>query len=436
MAASYVQRGMHEAATFSLFSRTLPADRNFLVAAGLEDALACLERFTFEPDDLRWLGGQGFDTGFLDYLDHFRFTGDVWAVPEGRVVFPHQPLLEITAPLPEAQLVETIILNQLTYQVALTSKAARCRLAVDGRATLIDFSLRRTHGIEAGMAAAKAGAVAGFVGTSNVEAARRLDLTPVGTMAHSYIEVFPDERQAFRAFARDFPDNATFLVDTYDSTAGVESAIETAQALHLGDRFGIRLDSGDLLELSIEARRLLDDAGYPDTTIVASGGLDEYEVRRLLDAGAPIDVFGVGTKVGVSADAPSLDTAYKLVDYDRRPVMKLSPGKETYPGPKQVYRTGLGSPDLLATRTEAPPFDGRPLLAPVMSGGERTTAPEGVAAARERLAADLDALPADLRRLDGHTPPPVRVSEELTRLTQEVRTAIRSRPPAPLELEG
>ena len=159
-------------------------------------------------------------------------------------------------------------------------------------------------------------------------------------------------------------------------------------------------------------------------------------LQRLLDAGAPIDVFGVGTKVGVSADAPSLDTAYKLVDYDRRPVMKLSPGKETYPGPKQVYRTGLGSPDLLATRTEAPPFDGRPLLAPVMSGGERTTAPEGVAAARERLAADLDALPADLRRLDGHTPPPVRVSEELTRLTQEVRTAIRSRPPAPLELEG
>ena len=337
MAASYLRRGMTQPATFSLFARRLPARRGFLVAAGLDDVLRLLPQVAFDDAQLAWLAGQGFDAAALDGFRELRFTGDVWAVPEGQVVFPDEPLLEVTAPLPEAQLVETIVLNQVTYQTALATKAARCRLAAGGRAALVDFSLRRTHGLEAGMAAARASAIAGFEGTSNVEAARRLGVAGVGTMAHSYVEAFPSEREAFVAFAEDWPDRTTFLVDTYDTLTGVETALDVARALGLRD-VGVRLDSGDLLALSKQARRLLDAAGRPDVRIVASGGLDEHDVQDLLDRGAPIDTFGLGTNMGVSADAPSLDTAYKLVEYAGRPVMKLSSGKETLPGPKQVYR--------------------------------------------------------------------------------------------------
>jgi nicotinate phosphoribosyltransferase len=421
MTASYVRRGMTEPATFSLFSRTLPRDRGFLVAAGLADVLRVLRDFSFDDADTTWLADQGLDETFLDWLGGMRFTGDVWAVPEGRVVFPDEPLLEITAPLPEAQLVETIVLNQITYQTALASKATRCRLAAAGRAALIDFSLRRTHGIEAGMAAARAGAIAGFMGTSNVEAARRFDITAVGTMAHSYIEAFADEREAFVAFAEDFPDQATLLVDTYNTRAGLESAVEVASSLGVCGGVGVRLDSGDLHELSTHARLVLDRAGFPEAAIVASGGLDEFAVKQLLDAGAPIDAFGVGTRVGVSADAPSLDSAYKLVEYAGRPVMKLSPGKETRPGPKQVYRSDLTTEDLLATRSEAAPADSTPLLERVMAGGEPTNEPETVAAIRDRLAADLESLPPPLRELHPGPPPPVRISARLEALTAEIR---------------
>jgi nicotinate phosphoribosyltransferase len=423
MAASYLRRGMTGSATFSLFVRELPPSRGFLVAAGLADGLRLLERFEFDDADLAYLSGQGFDADTLDAFRSLRFTGDVWAVPEGHVVFADEPLLEVTAPLPEAQLVETVLVNQITYQTALATKAARCTLAADGRAALVDFSLRRTHGIEAGMAAARAGAIAGFAGTSNVEAARRLGITPVGTMAHSYVQAFEHERDAFVAFAEDFPDRTTFLVDTYDTIEGVRTALGVADELGLHGRLGVRIDSGDLLALSLEARRMLDAAGHPDVTIVASGGLDEHDVARLLDAGAPIDLFGVGTRVGTSGDAPSLDSAYKLVEYEGRPLLKLSPGKATRPGAKQVHRGALAAGDVLATRAEPGPPGTAPLLVPVMAEGRRLAPDEPVTVLRDRLASDLAALPEAARGLVAPTPPPVQVSAALDALTREARAA-------------
>lgn len=426
MAASYLRRGMTEPATFSLFVRRLPPERGFLVAAGLDDALGVLEELSFDDTDLQYLSEHGFGTETLDAFGRLRFDGEVWAVPEGHVVFPNEPLLEVTAPLPVAQLVETVLLNQITYQTALTTKASRCTLAAAGRAALVDFSLRRTHGIEAGMSAARAAAVAGFYGTSNVEAARRFGLEPVGTMAHSYVETFAEEREAFVAFAEDFPDRTTFLVDTYDTEQGVRTVLDIADEMNLSGGLGIRLDSGDLLALSIRSRQLLDEAGRHDVTIVASGGLDELDVKRLLDAGAPIDVFGLGTRVGVSADAPALDSAYKLVEYAGRPVMKLSPGKESRPGPKQIHRSSLAVPDLLATRSETAPAGSRPLLSQVMTGGERTAPAPSLEVVNERLRRDLAELPDQVVRLRSPEPTPVEISSALEDLTVAVRADLRS----------
>jgi nicotinate phosphoribosyltransferase len=423
MAASYLRRGMTQSATFSLFVRGLPAGRGFLVAAGVDDALRQLEELRFVEDELEWLATHGFSPADAESFRDLRFTGDVWAVAEGRVVFPDEPILEVTAPLPEAQLVETVMLNQITYQTALTTKAARCQLAAAGRAALADFSLRRTHGVEAGMAVARAAAIAGFVGTSNVAAARRLDFPVVGTMAHSYVEAFPDERDAFMSFADDFPGRATFLVDTYDTLNGVAGAIDVARSRGL-TRFGVRLDSGDISTLSRQARAMLDAAGQQDATIVVSGGLDERDVQRLLDDGAPIDVFGIGTSLGVSADAPTLDSAYKLVEYDGRPMMKLSPGKENWPGPKQVFRSNLRHVDQLATRAEQPPDGAAPLLVKVMSSGQRTSVPDSIDTTRSRLAADLEALPDPLRALDAPPLSPVHISADLAELTERVRAEL------------
>ncbi|MBB5157521.1 nicotinate phosphoribosyltransferase [Saccharopolyspora phatthalungensis] len=314
MAASYLRRGMTAPATFSLFARKLPRERGFLVAAGLADCLDFLERLHFGADELAYLGDVvHLPHGDLAALGNMRFTGDVWAVPEGRVVFAGQPFLEVTAPLPQAQLVETALLNFVTFQSSVAAKAARCRLAAP-QADLVDFAARRTHGLEAARAVARASAITGFTGTSYVAAAREFGLQAVGTMAHSYIEAFPDESTAFRAFADDFPDATVFLVDTYDTLHGVCTAIEVAQDLPVGSQIGIRLDSGDLGDLAVQARRLLDDAGLTSARIMASGGFDEHALAELAEA--PIDLFGVGTRMGVSADAPSLDSAYKLVEYD------------------------------------------------------------------------------------------------------------------------
>jgi putative nicotinate phosphoribosyltransferase len=419
MAASYLRHDRNRTAVFSLFVRRMPKDRGFLVAAGLADCLDFLEGFGFDDADLAWLAEtQGYEPDVLERLGRIRFTGDVWAVPEGRVVFAGEPLLEVTAPIAEAQLVETVLLNHVTFQTSVATKAARCVLAA-GPARLVDFAFRRTQGVDAAMAVARAAAIAGFAATSNVEAARRYGLTAAGTMAHSFIEAYTDEEAAFTTFAADFPGRTTFLVDTYDTLGGVRSAIAVARRLRLPGPIAVRLDSGDLAELARRTRRLLDEHGFTDAQIFASGGLDEYAISELVRAGAPIDAYGVGTRFGVSADAPYLDTAYKLVVYDGRPVMKLSVGKVSAPGAKQVFRGESG--DLVGLRDEPTPPGCHRLLRPVMLGGRRVAAPEPLSLMRDRCAADIALLPAEARALRGAPPPPVRHTRRLARLAERVR---------------
>src|SRR5665213_2019928 len=377
MAASYLQRAMVGPATFSLFVRDLPPSRGFLVAAGLEDCLQYLESFAFEAEDLAWLAQAGYSSEVIEMLGALRFTGDVHAVPEGRIILANEPLLEVTAPIAEAQLVETYLLNQVTFQTALATKATRCRLAA-GDIELVDFALRRTHGTEAGMAVARVSAIAGFVGSSNVEAARRFGLQAAGTMAHSYIEAFPTEADAFRAFAEDVPGPITFLVDTYDTLEGVKTAAAVIRDLGLTGSVGVRLDSGHLAQLARETRRLLDDVDLSEVRIFVSGGLDEYDLERFRVNHVPIDAAGVGTRLGVSTDAPSLDSAYKLVAFEERPVLTLSVAKATLPGAKQVWRRLPFDEDLLATRNEPGPTGFEPLLVPVMRGGCRVEPPDTI----------------------------------------------------------
>jgi nicotinate phosphoribosyltransferase len=427
MAASYLRRQMTGPATFSLFVRDLPPNRGFLVASGLEDCLGFLEGFGFDPDELAWLANTlGFDKATVEAFGRLRFTGDVWAVPEGRLVFAGEPLLQVTAPIAEAQLVETALLNLVTFQTAVASKAARCRLAAGG-ADLMDFAFRRTQGLDAAMDVARCSALVGFAATSNTEAARRFGLRAAGTMAHSYVEAFADELAAFRAYAEDFPDRTTFLVDTYDTLGGVRAAIRVIRELGLSGPLGVRLDSGDLGALAAQVRRLLDAAGLPQVRIVASGGLDEYAIAELVERGAPIDAYGVGTKMGVSADAPFLDTAYKLVVYAGRPVMKLSAGKAYAPGAKQVFRGPAAAGDLVGLRDEPVPPGRARLLEPVMAGGRRVGPAEGLAAARARFEADLAWLPERARALREPEPVPVLLTERLERLRDQVRADLAAR---------
>ena len=403
MAAGYLRRGMDRAATFRLFVRRLPPGRGFLVAAGVEDAVARLLELTVTREDVDWLLGQGWPEHLAEPLCGLRFTGDVDAVPEGSVVLAGEPLLEVTGPLPGAQLLETALLNAVTYQTALASVAARCVLAARGR-PVIDFSLRRTHGVEAGIAAARAGAIAGFAATSDVAAAQRYGLVATGTMAHSFVQAFPDERASFHAFAEDFPAAPTFLVDTYDTSRGVAAAIDVIHERGLADVAAVRLDSGDLAAEARRARALLDAAGLPRVRIAVSGGLDAEGIDALVSAGAPVDVLAVGTRVGTSADAPVLDSAYKLVEYDGRPVTKLSPGKGYPPGRTQAWRLPDGS-GVLAGRDEDGPTDGRPLLVPVVRSGRPLRPAGGIPEARRRCALDLAALPASARRIGSPVAP-------------------------------
>jgi len=396
MAASYLRRGMDGLATFSLYVRGLPKQRGFLVAVGLEACLDFLETVSFDDDDLAYLSSVGFDDRALEDFRGLRFDGEVWAVPEGRIVYSEEPILEVTAPVAVGQLVETYLLNQITLHTTLATKAARYVIAADGH-DLVDFAFRRTHGTEAAMAVARASAMVGFAATSNVEAARRYGLTVAGTMAHAFIEAFPSERQAFRAFAEDHPERTTFLVDTYDTLNGVRNAIETIRQLDLADHLGVRLDSGDLDSLARGARELLDAAGLTDARIFASGGLDELEVDELVRAGAPVDAFGIGTQMGVSADAPYVDSVYKLTEYDGEPKLKLSSDKATAPGRKQVWRSGDG--DLLTLREEPGPDGAEAMLAPVMRDGRRLAPSPSLDESRERFRADLAGVPTKARRL-------------------------------------
>jgi nicotinate phosphoribosyltransferase len=425
MAASYLRRGMTGPATFSLFIRSLPQDWGFLVSCGLRRCLEFLEHLRFTDEDLEYLAREhGYRKETIEAFRELRFTGDVWAIPEGRVAYPEEPLLEVTAPLAQAQLVETYLLNQVTYMTAVASKAARCRLAAP-EAELVDFSFRRVHGGEASIGVAWATAVAGFSATSNVEAARRLGLRATGTMAHSYIEAFDTESEAFRAFAEDFPDSVVLLVDTYDTSRGVAKAVEIGRSLEArGKRLlGIRLDSGDMALLAKEARATLDAAGMEDVRILASGGLDEHAIHAMASADAPIDAYGVGTKVGVAADSPYLDSVYKLVEFEGRPVAKLSTGKATLPGRKQVWRRA-GEEDEIGLRDED--LSGEPLLEEVMKGG-KPVREEGLAEARDRFRRDIDALPDRERSLRAAGERHPRRSDRLARLADEVRASISAR---------
>ena len=422
MAAAYHADGLEHEATFELSVRRLPPERRFLVVAGLDDAVAGLEAFRFTPDDLAYLRGLDmFSEGFLDRLGDLRFTGELWAVPEGEIAFAGEPLLRVTAPLLEAQLVETFLLNRIASQTMLASKAARVAIACGDR-RFVDFSARRDHGTDAALAAARAAWITGAAGTSLVAAGRRYGIPVSGTMAHSFVLAYEDESDAFRAFVRTFPHSVVLLIDTFDTVEGARRAAEVAKEMagSEGSLAGVRLDSGDLLALSRQVRAVFDDAGLPDVEIVASGDLDEYRIAALLEAGAPIDAFGVGTQLGTSGDAPSLGAVYKLVDDARGPRMKLATGKVTLPGRKQVWR--LDEADVVGLHDEDLP--GRPLLVKVMDDGRRIGPPEPLARMRERCMAALAALPGELRSLEPSETPLRRVdtSPGLQALADKVRT--------------
>jgi len=421
MAASYFGRGMDRTATFDLFIRRLPKQRNFLVASGLEQALEYLGDLRFDEGSLDYLDSlEMFSDEFLAYLAGLRFTGDVWAMPEGEVAFGQEPLLSVTAPLIEAQIVESYLLNCLSSNTMVTSKAARVALASRGKA-FVDFSLRRDHGGDAAMQAARASYIAGSAATSNVLAAKRYGIVPSGTMAHSYIMAFGDEEKAFRAFAQDFPDRAVLLIDTYDVEEGARKAAKVAiESRAAGNRVrGVRIDSGDLASLTTSVRKILDEAGLEDVAIFLSGDLDEYRIDQLLSDGVPADGFGVGTQLGTSGDAPSLGSAYKLVAYEGRPAIKLSTDKITLPCPKQVHRSfqdGTLDHDVISMRDEA--MEGRPLLRQVMEEGRRVHR-ESLDDMRDRCSDRLASLPERLRSLRATDEPyEVRLSESITSVVQ------------------
>jgi len=428
MMQSYFDQDMQERAAFSLFVRDLPKNRSFLLAAGLEDILDFLENLRFEEADIEYLRDLGrFTPAFLDWLRDFRFTGDVYAVPEGTPVFANEPILEIEAPIAQAQLIETALMNIVHLQTLLASKAARVVEAARGK-TVVDFGARRIHGRDAAMQAARAYHIAGVSATSNVEAGRAYGVEVSGTMAHSYIEAFANEAEAFRAFTRSYP-ATVLLVDTYDTLQGVRNVIELARKL--GDDFkvrAIRLDSGDLADLSKRARTMLDEAGLSGVEIFASGGLDEYKIAELRDVGAPIDGFGVGTAMGVSEDAPSLEIAYKLTAYAGDGRLKLSPGKASFPGLKQIFRReghdGRACGDILGLHGEQ--LVGRPLSECVMRAGKRVHLTPDLNAVRAYAQEQIAALPDHVRAIAPAEPPyPVHISTALETYTEEVRAHLK-----------
>ncbi len=430
MLQAYVREGMAEKAVFDFFVRRLPQNWNYVIACGLADVLHYLENLTFSADELDFLAELGgFSQEFLDYLAGFRFTGDVYAMPEGTIAFPLEPLIEVVAPLPQAQLVETFLINQVHLQTLMASKAARVVHVAQG-ATVVDFGTRRAHGTDAAVKGARAFHVAGVAATSNVLAGRIYGMPVRGTMAHSYIQAHDDELEALRQFTSLYPETV-LLVDTYDTLAGVKKVVTLAQIL--GNSFNvraIRLDSGDLATLAHAARRILDEAGLHCVEIFASNSLDEYAIAELVSKGAPIDGFGVGTRMSVASDAPTLDCAYKLVSYRGRGRMKLSAGKSSLPGRKQVSRLqegGMYTRDVIALADEHL-AEGEPLLVPVMREGKCLPAGQGtLSAARERAQQQRDLLPPRLRSLDAANPPyEVRISELLESQRDQLRAALES----------
>ena len=436
MAAGYVQTRFEGRATFELFARSLPPRRNFLVAAGLQQALDFLQQVRFSPAEISYLREHpafaGIQAPFFDYLASFRFSGEVWAMPEGTLCFSGEPLLRVTAPIAEAQIVETALLATVSFQTMIASKAARAVEAAAGR-PVIEFGARRAHGIESGVLAARAAFIGGCRGTSNVEAGHLFGIPTYGTQAHSWIMAHETEEKAFALFLDLFPRHSVLLLDTYD----VRSAVEKLIAMGRKPR-GVRLDSGDLAADSIWTRRRLDDAGWGDVEIFASGDLNEDRIASLLAAGARIDTFGVGTSLSTSSDAPSLNVLYKLAEVERdgvvREAAKLSAAKVTYPGRKQVYRAtdaaGLFAGDVIALEDE-PAAPGRPLLERVMRDGRQTPPPGPLTEAQARCREQIERLPAPLRALAPADPPyPVGHSALLEKLLAHVRERIARMSPA------
>ena len=428
MLKSYVADDMHGEAVFEFFARRLPERRNFLLSAGLDQLLDVLATLGFDDGELRWLEERGYaDAKLLEYLGNFRFTGDIYAVPEGTVVFADEPIVRVVAPLPQAQLVESRLINLIHFQTLIASKAARSVLAAPGR-LLVDFGMRRAHGAEAALLAARAAYVAGFGGTATVLAGTCFDIPLYGTMAHSFVQAHSSEDQAFEAFAHSFPDNVVLLIDTYDTLRGAHKVAGLVPKLRDAgiEVRAVRIDSGDLSILSNQVRAVLDANGAPHVAIFASGSLNEYELERLIRGGAPIDGFGIGTELDISTDAPYLDCAYKLQEYAGQARRKRSAGKATWPGRKQVFRAsasdGRYCGDTIGLETEDLP--GERLLLPVMRHGERLQAPESLAAIRERTQASLAALPDELRSLRQRTDYPVEVTSKVQGLAAEIDRAV------------
>jgi len=424
MIQAYLDCGKTGTAVFEFFFRKLPGRRGFLMAAGLEQAVDYLERLSFAPEEIDWLAKTGrFNQAFLDYLADFRFTGDVHAMAEGTIFFADEPILRVTAPLPEAQLVETRLMNILHFQSLIASKAARYRLAAPNQ-SLIDFGFRRSHGLEAGLMAARASYIAGFTGTATVMAGKLFDIPIYGTLAHSFIQAFDDEAAAFEVFARARPENLTLLIDTYDTERGAEKIVALAPRLkEAGIAIGaVRLDSGDLIALSKSVRRILDKGGLADTQIFASGGITEDQILAMAAVNAPIDGFGVGTDLTVSSDVPALDCAYKLQEYDGVARRKQSTGKATWPGRKQVWRRfdaeGSMAGDVISLEDDDQ--EGTPFVEPVMKDGARLRPSPALDEIRDRAATGLAQLQEPLRRLERGADYPVSIARRLEELAEAV----------------
>lgn len=416
MLQAYLDQGMTDTAVFELYSRHLPPHRGFLMAAGLESALEFLESARFTADEVAWLENTGrFNRRLLDYVANFRFSGEVHAMQEGTVFFADEPILRVTAPLPEAQLVETRLINLLQYQILVATKAARSVLAAPGK-LLVEFGLRRAHGAEAGLLAARSAYLAGFAGSSNVLAEQVYGIPSFGTMAHSFILAHHDEEQAFADFALSQPGNVTLLIDTYDTEAGARKVVHLAPRLkERGVTIkAVRLDSGDLADHARRVRRILDDGGLTEVGIFASGDLDEYALEEL--ASAPIGGFGIGTRLTTCADQPYLNCAYKLQEYAGDPKRKRSEGKATWPGRKQVYRT----PEKDVLTLESDPQPGTPLLERIMADGKRLGPAPDLDSLRDRAAAQLAALPEELRRLEPTAAHPVEIAPALKQLADRL----------------
>ncbi len=422
MLQAYYEAGMNNTAVFEFFIRKMPEARQFFLAAGLDQTLDYLENLHFRDDDLTWLADSGrFNQSFIDSLAEMRFDGDVEALPEGSIFFPDEPILRVTAPLPQAQLIEPIVINLLHFQTLIASKAARFRFAASN-ALLVDFGLRRAHSPVAGLLAARAAAIAGFDGTATVAAGPAFDIPLYGTMAHSYIQAFGDEYTAFEHFCRVHRNNAVLLIDTYDTPAAAEKVVQLARQLKRDniDIRAVRIDSGDLGSESRRVRRILDTGGCHDIRIFVSGGLDEYEMAGLVADGSPIDGYGVGTQLDCSADHPYLDCAYKLQEYAGQPKRKRSSGKATWPGCKQVIRhyqdNGCFSYDSLILANEHMP--GERLLQPVMREGRRLYPAEDIKTLHERAAGQFERLPPALTSLENKAGYEVRVSQRLRELAE------------------